>query len=208
MHQVKVFEEKNTQVLFDLIQNHRLGTLVTSFEGELDANHIPFEVIEQPNSFGLLRAHIAKANPLYQQLLEHKDTSVLVIFQSDNAYISPNWYPEKVIHHKVVPTWNYMVVHIKGKLRLIEDQEQLLEILKNLTHQEEAKLSQTTPWQVSDAPQDYLDQMLKYIVGIEVEITEMTGKFKISQNKNAETISTVQQALATTHPIMSSKMKG
>lgn len=208
MYQVKAFEEKNTQVLFDLIQNHRLGTLVTSFEGELDANHIPFEVIEQPNSFGLLRAHIAKANPLYQQLLEHKDVSVLVIFQSDNAYISPNWYPEKVIHHKVVPTWNYMVVHIKGKLRLIEDQEQLLEILENLTRQEETKLSQTTPWQVSDAPQDYLDQMLKYIVGIEVEITEMTGKFKISQNKNAETISTVQQALATTHPIMSSKMKG
>lgn len=206
MYQVKVFEEKDQQVLFDLIQNHRLGTLVTSFAGELDANHIPFEIIEQPNSLGLLRAHIAKANPLYQQILNHQNDNILVIFQSDNAYISPNWYPEKAIHHKVVPTWNYMVVHIKGKIRLVEDREQLLEILQHLTNQEEAKLS-STPWKVADAPQNYLDRMLNYIVGIEVEIIEIIGKFKMSQNKNAETIAAVQHELSTTHPIMSDKMK-
>ncbi|MEB3754015.1 FMN-binding negative transcriptional regulator [Acinetobacter sp. MD2(2019)] len=195
MYQVKAFEEKNLKVLFDFMQQHRLAALVTQFDGELDANHIPFEIVQESNGLGQLHAHIAKANPLYQKILQQPHSDVLVIFQSDSNYISPNWYPEKILHHKVVPTWNYKAVHIKGKLSLIEDPKHLLELLQHLTNQEEAKLLQNTAWSLSDAPQDYINQMLNYIVGIQIEILDIDAKFKMSQNKSPETQQAVQKAL-------------
>ncbi|WP_324646932.1 FMN-binding negative transcriptional regulator [Acinetobacter sp. MD2] len=195
MYQVRSFAEHNPNVLLNFIQQHPLGTLITLFSGEPNADHLPFWVRPCTNSNPVLQAHIAKANPLYQQLLQHGEAEVLVIFQANSHYISPNWYPEKAIHHKVVPTWNYQAVHAKGKLRLMQDQTQLFALLQQLTDQEEAKLRQNNPWQVTDAPQAYLTQMLEHIIGIEIEISELIGKFKMSQNKATDTQAAVQQGL-------------
>lgn len=109
-------------------------------------------------------------------------TDVLVIFQGEQGYISPNWYPSKQLHHRHVPTWNYQVVHVKGKIKFLEDEKSLRGILAKLTRTHEAK--QEKPWKMSDAPSDYIAAELKEIIGIEIEIQHMIGKFKLSQNRD------------------------
>lgn len=174
------FEEKRTGVLHALMREHPLGQLVTHGPDGLDANPLPFELDSTAGPHGLLRAHVARANPVWQQAA---DTEVLVIFQAADGYISPNWYPSKPEHHRHVPTWNYARVHAHGVLRVRDDERFLRGLVARLTREHEARSQQARPWKMGDAPADYIDSMLKMIVGIEIEITRLVGKFKLGQNR-------------------------
>ena len=181
------FQESNQDVLIDLIQKHALGCLVTYIDGELSADHLPF-IYDQ--SEHCLFAHIAKKNPLYTQLINGMEG--LIVFQIDHAYVSPNWYVGKFEHHRAVPTWNYVVIHVKGEIKLIEDEKSLRGILAKLTRQHES--SQPKPWKMSDAPKEYIADQLNHIVGIQVNIRSLIGKFKLSQNREKMDIENVAKA--------------
>ncbi len=174
------FEEKRPEVLHALMREHPLGQLITHGPDGLDANPLPFELDTSVGPHGLLRAHVARANPVWQQAA---DTEVLVIFNAADGYISPNWYPSKPEHHRHVPTWNYARVHAHGVLRVRDDERFLRGLVARLTREHEARSQQTRPWKMGDAPGDYIDSMLKMIVGIEIEITRLVGKFKLGQNR-------------------------
>lgn len=178
------FAENRPQVLLDIITNYPLGTLVTNGDNGLEANHLPFEIEADNGQHGVLLAHVAKANPIWREITSNDE--VLVIFKGADAYVSPNWYPSKHETHRQVPTWNYQAVHVYGKVRLIEDANHLRTMLTRLTHTHEHKVQPESPWHMSDAPADYIDAMLKAIVGIEISITKIIGKSKLSQNKNAQ----------------------
>jgi len=178
------FAENRPQAIFDIIASHPLGTLVTQGANGLDANHFPFELDKDTGEFGTLRAHAAKANPIWRETAQNDE--VLVIFKGLDAYVSPNWYPSKQETHQQVPTWNYQAVHVYGKIRFIEDANQLRAMLERLTHTHEHKVQPESPWRMSDAAPDYIDAMLKAIVGIEITITKMIGKSKLSQNKHVQ----------------------
>jgi transcriptional regulator len=186
------FEERRVDLLHDLVKKHPFGCIVTYSNGELDANHLPFEVASDKGSFGKLFAHISRQNPLAEVL--KNDADVLVIFRINDVYISPNWYVGKFEHHKVVPTWNYVVIHAKGKARIIEDEKVLRGILARLTREHES--NQDIPWKMTDAPSDFISERMKHIVGIQIEITDLVGKFKLSQNRNKNDISSIAMALA------------
>ena len=173
------FEVSNPEVLHDLIVHHPLGVLITQGESGLNANHIPFELEASASTHGILRAHVARNNPVWQ--LSTNGDEVLVVFQADDAYISPNWYPSKHETHQQVPTWNYRVVHAYGKIAIHDDEKYVRALVGRLTKKHEA--SQPKPWKMSDAPRDYMEMMVKSIVGIEIEITRLIGKFKLSQNR-------------------------
>jgi len=176
-----IFEETRQDVLHDLIRQYPFATLITQSNAGLDANHLPFKLLCDPEHHrAVLIAHIARNNPLHTQI--RNGTEVLVIFQGEQGYISPNWYPSKQQHHQHVPTWNYQVVHVKGIIRFLEDEKSLRGILAKLTRTHEAK--QPKPWKMSDAPSDFIAEELKGIIGIEIEIKQMTGKFKLSQNRD------------------------
>ena len=142
------FEELRTEVLHQLIKQHSFGTLVTLDDSGLNANHIPFEIDPEPAPFGTLRAHVARSNPVWRNASNAVEP--LVIFQGAQSYISPSWYATKQASEKVVPTYNYMVVHAYGELRIIEDPAWLLGLITRLTNRHEA--SRAAPWKVSDAP--------------------------------------------------------
>jgi transcriptional regulator len=173
------FVESRTEVLHDLISCYPLGALVTHGAQGLDANHIPFELDRAGGELGTLRAHVARQNEVWQ--LVKSGERVLVMFRAEDAYISPNWYPSKHEFHKQVPTWNYRVVHAHGRITVHDDERFVRGLVARLTRQHEA--SQPVPWKMGEAPQDYIDTMLKAIVGIEIEITQLVGKFKLSQNR-------------------------
>lgn len=179
MYLPKVHEELNLSVLHALIRSHPLATWVTQADGELAANHIPFLLDPSRGEFGTLMGHVAKANPLWQSFSPTNNS--LLVFQGADSYITPSWYPSKHAHGKAVPTWNYAVVHAHGLPRVINDPAWLLQLVTRLTHEHEA--DQTLPWQVSDAPHDYIDRLLQAIVGIEIPITKLVGKWKVSQNR-------------------------
>lgn len=172
------FEETRIEVLQQLIRDYPLGTFVSRYNGEIEANHIPFMISQCGDELGTLQCHIAKSNPLWKSLCSEP---ALVIFQGPDCYISPSWYPSKQIHGKVVPTWDYAVVHARGVPELIDDGEWLLAHLSAMTDAHEA--NNAVPWKVSDAPADYIDRMLSAIVGIEIPISRLTGKWKVSQNR-------------------------
>lgn len=178
MYLPKDFEETRTEILTNLIQKYALGCLVLYADGELDANHLPFEYDEKSHS---LFAHIAKENPSYVQLKQSQN--VLVVFSIDHAYVSPNWYAGKLEHHRAVPTWNYVVIHVKGIAEVIEDEKTLRGILARLTREHES--NQPKPWKMSDAPKDYIQDQLSKIAAIRVENSSLVGKFKLSQNRDA-----------------------
>ncbi len=180
MYLPAAFEEQRPEALHDLITAHPLGTLVTHGADGLDANHIPFELDATAGPHGTLRAHVARANPVWQQA---GDTEVLVIFRASDGYISPNWYPSKPEHHRHVPTWNYAVVHVHGVLRVRDDERFVRGLVARLTREHEARSQQPKPWKMGDAPADYIDGLLQVIVGIEVEITRLVGKSKLGQNR-------------------------
>ncbi|MEI4979679.1 FMN-binding negative transcriptional regulator [Aeromonas caviae] len=175
------FAVTDPETLHQLIRAHPLGALITHGEGGLDANHLPFEFDAGAGVHGVLRAHVARNNPLWQEVKDGDE--VLVIFKAADGYISPSWYPGKQEHHKLVPTWNYSVVHAHGRIQIRDDARFVRRLLANLTRHHEA--GETTPWKMADAPRDYLEAMVQAVVGIEIEITGLVGKFKLGQNKEA-----------------------
>jgi len=175
------FAATGSQEIHDLITSHPLGTLVTRDEHGLDANHIPFLLDAQRGSRGVLLAHVARANPVWRRVRD--GDQVLVVFRAEDAYISPNWYPSKHEFHKQVPTWNYRAVHVHGRITVYDSERHVRGVVARLTRIHEA--SQAIPWKMTDSPADYIDSMLKLIVGIEVEIDHIEAKFKLSQNKEA-----------------------
>lgn len=174
------FRETRVDALHRLIQAHPLGMLVHGSGGGLDADHIPFELLPEE---GCLRAHVARANPLWQ----HADGSeVLVVFRGAEHYISPNWYPSKHLSHEQVPTWNYQVVHVRGTLRVVDDERFVRGLVGRLTRQHEA--GEARPWRMSASTPEFIAGMLARVVGIEVRIDELIGKSKLSQNKLADDV--------------------
>jgi transcriptional regulator len=172
------FREERLEVLHALIRAHPLGALVTAGPDGLAANHVPF-LVDSSSGLGTLRCHLARANPQWRGLASAEQ--VLVIFQGTERYITPSWYATKRENGKVVPTWNYVVVHAYGRPRTIEDPEWLRRHVGELTTVNEG--GRAEPWQVSDAPDDFVDSLLKAIVGVEIEISRLEGKWKVSQNR-------------------------
>lgn len=173
------FEENRPEILHRLIADHPLGALITHGAKGLDANHVPFELDLSKGEPGMLRAHVARANPVWQEI--ENGTEVMVIFQGATGYISPTYYPSKQEAHKQVPTYNYLVLHAHGRMTVRDDEAYVRGVVARLTRKMEA--GEPTPWKMGDAPADFIDTMLQAIVGIEIEITRMTGKSKLSQNK-------------------------
>ncbi|MEL7937058.1 FMN-binding negative transcriptional regulator [Pseudomonas delhiensis] len=177
------FRESRVDELHRLIQAHPLGMLVHASGGALDADHIPFELLPGEGAHGLLRAHVARANPLWR----HADGSeVLLVFRGAEHYISPNWYPSKHVAHEQVPTWNYQVVHVRGTLRVVDDERFVRGLVGRLTRTHEA--GEARPWRMADSTPEFIAGMLARVVGIEVEIQALVGKSKLSQNKVADDV--------------------
>ncbi|HYL03417.1 MAG TPA: FMN-binding negative transcriptional regulator [Steroidobacteraceae bacterium] len=175
------FRETRLEVLQAFLERHPLATLVALTPRGLTANHIPLRSQLAGMGAGVLRGHIARANPLWREL--EPGAPVLAVFTGAASYVSPSWYPSKQEHGKVVPTWNYAAVHVNGTIRFIEDAAWLRELVGTLTDLHEAASAQR--WRVSDAPADYIEGMLRAIVGFEIAVTGVTGKFKGSQNRPA-----------------------
>jgi transcriptional regulator len=180
MYQVGAFREERIDVMHALMRNHRLATLVTVNDGVPEANHLPLLIDPEPSPLGTLRGHVARANPVWR-LADFQE--VLAIFQGPQAYVTPSWYPSKRETGQVVPTWNYAVVHAYGPLLVRDDRDWLHALVTRLTDQQEAGLPQ--PWRVADAPAEYLERMLAAIVGIEIPLVRLSGKWKVSQNRTA-----------------------
>jgi transcriptional regulator len=174
------FSVAGTAGLHHIISNYPLGVLVTPMAAGLDVNHIPFELNPSGSKLGVLTGHVARANPVWQPLAGAA-RDVLVIFRGSEGYISPGWYPSKKETHWFVPTWNYEVVHARGKLVVHDDERFLRGVLARLTRRHEAK--EATPWKMGDAPPDYLNAMVKAVVGIEIVIEHLEGMSKLSQNR-------------------------
>jgi len=174
-----------------IIQRHSLGMLVTHGPQGLDANHLPFEFDPTRGEHGTLSTHVARANPVWQQCAGGAD--VLVVFRGADGYISPSWYPSKHEAHRQVPTWNYEVVHAHGRLTVRDDEKFVRGVVARLTRTYEA--AEPRPWKMGDAPRDYLDDMLRAIVGLEIVVSRMEGKAKFSQNKEMRDRQGVVQAL-------------
>ena len=197
MYLPKHFEESRPEVLQGLIESHPLATVVTLGVDGLAANHFPLQWGAgggRAGALGVLRGHVARANPVWQaEASGLGGTETLAIFQGPQGYISPSWYPGKQEHGKAVPTWNYCVVHAYGELRVIDDADWVRRQVGDLTTQQEAGFA--APWAVDDAPADYIERMLKGIVGVELVISRWQGKWKMSQNQPADNRAGVVQAL-------------
>jgi transcriptional regulator len=187
------FAESRPQVLRDCIARHPFGLMVTQTrDGGIDANGVPFFLDDAGDgSPGVLRAHVARANAVWSSARDDVDT--LVVFQGPQGYVSPAWYPSKAEHGKVVPTWNYVMVQARGRLRAIEDKPWLHAFVTRLTTRHESKRS--APWAVSDAPAAYVEAMLGAIVGIEIVLSSLVGKWKVSQNRAASDRAGVAEGL-------------
>jgi transcriptional regulator len=188
------FEEKRPEVLAELVRAHPLGMMITQNASHaLAANTIPFLLDADPaGGPGILRAHVARANPVWREAASEFDS--LVAFQGGQAYISPSFYPSKLEHGKVVPTWNYVMVQARGKLRAIDDAEWVRTLVTRLTERHEAPRAK--PWAVTDAPDDFIATMLRAIVGIEIVLTSITGKWKVSQNRSVADREGISRGLA------------
>jgi transcriptional regulator len=187
------FREERLDVLRTLMERHPLAALVTMGAEGLTANHIPLVFDPAPAPYGTLRGHLARANPQWK---DHRpEVETLAIFQGPQTYISPNWYPTKQQDARVVPTWNYAVVHVWGNLTTYSEPERLRDFLDGLTARHER--GQPIPWKPADAPPAYIEGLLKAIVGIELTISRMEGKWKVSQNQPAENRHGAAEALQT-----------
>ena len=175
------FAETRPEELGRIIRAHPLGMLVTHGAGGLDADHLPFEFDPGAGAHGVLTAHVARANPLWQRC--PTGSAVLVVFRGAEGYISPNGYPSKHEAHRQVPTWNYEVVHAHGTLTVRDDERFVRGVVGRLTRRHEA--AEARPWKMADSAPDFIDGMLRQIVGIEIAVTALVGKRKLGQNKEA-----------------------
>ncbi len=178
------FSIADTAGLHRIIASHPLGALITPTAipttAGLNVNHIPFELNPEGGELGVLTGHVARANPVWQECAGAAH-DVLVIFRGNEGYISPSWYPGKQETHRFVPTWNYEVVHARGKLIVHDDEKFLRGVLARLTRRHEA--AEPKPWKMGDAPADFLTAMIKAVVGIQIRITYLEGMAKLSQNR-------------------------
>lgn len=199
MYQPSHFQESDQTALCKLIRERPLASLMTTSAQGLFADHVPLVISTDNTGKMRLRGHIARANPLFAQLQaalpapslaaspagSTGSLPALAIFHGAQGYISPDWYPAKRVHGRVVPTWNYVAVHARGRLRLVEDPAWLPQQLQALTDQQEA--ASADPWAVDDAPEDFILRLGKAIVGIELAVDNLTGQWKLSQNKDSAT---------------------
>jgi len=183
------FAVPDADSLHDLIRDYPFGMLLTHGSAGLDANHLPFEL--ETGASTILHAHVARANTLWQEVKDGDE--VLVVFRAADAYISPNWYPSKHELHKQVPTWNYMVAHAHGRIKVRDDERYVRGVVARLTRTHEA--NQPKPWKMTDSAPEYIDTLLKAIVGIQVEVTRLVGKYKLSQNKEQRDIESAGHAV-------------
>ena len=179
MYCPEAFAENRPEILRTLIQRYPLATLITMGSNGLEANHIPLYLLPGEGPHQVLHGHVARANPLWREA--PPDGEVLVIFQGPQHYISPSWYATKAETGKVVPTWNYAVVHAYGPLQVRDDPDWVRQQMVALTAQQENGF--TLPWQVDDAPQDFTERLIGQVVGIEIPISRWAGKWKVSQNQ-------------------------
>lgn len=179
MYEPSHFKVEDREALFAVMRAHPLATLVSVGEGGLIANPVPFVLHGEEGEQGVLRAHLARPNPQWKAIAAGAET--LVIFTGTERYVTPAWYASKQEHGKVVPTWNYVTVQARGPARAIEDPVWLRAQLESLTRQQEAPRAE--PWSVSDAPEPFVAAQARGIVGIEIEIASLIGKFKLSQNR-------------------------
>ncbi|SOC18735.1 FMN-binding negative transcriptional regulator [Rhodobacter maris] len=178
MYRLPAFAEEDGATLGALIAAHPLGLLISSGPGGIMAGPVPFELVETAGG-RVLRAHLAKANPQLAEIAAAPQ--VLIVFQPAEAYVHPGWYPTKAEHHRVVPTWNYAMVQVRGVARLTQDESFLRAQIDALTRAQEA--NRPEPWAVSDAPADFIAAQLRGITGLEIEVQSMEGKLKLSQNR-------------------------
>jgi transcriptional regulator len=179
MYQPPHFREDDLGVQHALIRAHPLGLLITSGASGLIANSVPFHLDAEAAERGVLRLHLARANGQWRDIAA--GASVLAVFQGANSYITPSWYQTKAETGKVVPTWNYAVVQARGPARVVEDAGWLLSQINAITGKHEGQRDR--PWSVGDAPDDFIRAQLKGIIGVEIEIAEIEGKWKVSQNR-------------------------
>lgn len=190
MYQPHHFREERIETLHALIRAHPLGTLITAGPGGLLANLVPF-LLTDGGEKGILRAHVARANDQVEALRSGAET--LVLFQGPEAYITPSWYPSKQEHGRVVPTWNYVVVQVRGTPRLHENADWIRAQVEALTASQERK--RPSPWSVHDAPDSFIAAQLQAIIGIEIPIATIEGKWKVSQNRSAADRQGVERGL-------------
>ena len=197
------FDESNPETLHALIAAHPLGALITHGSGGLDANHLPFELHADEGELGVLYAHVARPNPVWRDVSNGDE--VLVVFRVADAYVSPNWYPSKHEFHRQVPTWNYIVAHAHGRITVHDDEAFVRGAVSRLTalHEEH----RPEPWRLSDSAPGYIDAMVKGIVGLEIRITRLVGKAKLSQNREESDVRSAAQMLkAEGHPLLADAM--
>jgi transcriptional regulator len=181
MYNPSSFRNIDRETLTTFIQANPLGLLITNTSEELLASSIPFLLFPNEGDHGVLRAHLAKANPHWKAL--ESQAECLIVFQGAHGYVSPSWYPSKTENHKVVPTWNYSMVQCRGIPKVIHDPAWLHRQISDLTVTHEQGRTNPAPWEVNDAPADFIDTQIKAIVGIEIPISWIEGKFKMSQNR-------------------------
>nr|WP_288466806.1 FMN-binding negative transcriptional regulator [uncultured Pseudomonas sp.] len=180
MYTPSAFRQNDLATLHREIQACRLATLISHGENGLQASHLPLLLRPEEGEYGTLYGHLARANPHARLLAEGGEA--LVVFSSADAYVSPSWYPAKAEHGKVVPTWNYIAVHAYGRAEVFDDAERLRNLLGELTDRHESLRPQ--PWAIDDAPRDYIDGMLRAIVGFALPIERLEGKWKLGQNRS------------------------
>ena len=178
MHIPSKFNQNEESQLIAIMREYPFATLVTHTEAGIEATHLPV-ILGQADGKTIIKAHIAKANKLWQTVKAGADS--LLIFNGPNCYVSPNYYPTKKESGKAVPTWNYVVVHVKGAISFIDDEKWIYNLINSLTQVHES--TQDTPWSISDAPDTYINKMLSAIVGIEIAIDSIEGQWKLSQNQ-------------------------
>jgi transcriptional regulator len=201
------FAETRVSEIRRIIETHPLGAMITCGAHGLDADQIPFQLKAFDGEKGILQAHIARANPLWRETPQ--DSDALVIFRGADSYVSPNWYPSKKTTHNVVPTWNYQVVNVYGRVRFFEDRKSLLAIIGRLTMAHEERTEGPDAWRMADAPRDFMEAMLREIIGIEVSFSRVVAKSKLGQNRAAEDRAGAERTLsARGHSELGAAMKG
>lgn len=178
MYISKTFQQHDESELIAMMRKYPFATLIVMTKAGIEATHLPVIISDNADQL-VIQGQIAKANKLWQAT--DQDADVLVVFNGPNCYISPNHYPLKQVSGKAVPTWNYVVIHVKGKITFIHDNEWIYNVISTLTQEHEAQ--QTTPWSMNDAPSSYIDNMLPAIVGLEITINSIQGQWKLSQNQ-------------------------